>query len=94
MRACCCAIFFGVFVVCVIWSGFGVEYVLDGCGCDGWLGFLGFVLECLVDLCVDCVGVDEVVDGGGLCLSYAVDSGAGLVVFGGCPWCFDEEHVV
>jgi len=43
---------------------------------------------------VDCVGVDEVVDGGGLGLSYSVDSGAGLVVFGGGPGGFYEEEVV
>jgi len=43
---------------------------------------------------VDGVGVDEVVDGGGFGLSDSVDSGAGLVVFGGCPGGFDEEHVV
>lgn len=38
--------------------GFGVEDVLDLGGGDGWLCFLGFVLECLVDVLVDCVGVD------------------------------------
>jgi len=78
------------FVLC----GFGVEDVLDLGGGDGWLGFLGFVVECVVDVGVDCVGVDEVVDGGGFGLSYAVDSGAGLVVFGGGPGGFDVEEVV
>ena len=80
-------------MVCVI-SGFCVEYVLDCCWCDGWLCFLGFVVECVVDVLVDCGGVDEVVDGGGFGLADSVDSGAGLVVFGGGPGCFEEEHVV
>jgi len=75
-------------------SGFCVEDVLDGCGCDCWLCFLGFVVECVVDVLVDGVGVDEVVDGCGVVLADSVDSGACLVVFGGGPGCFDEEHVV
>ena len=43
---------------------------------------------------VDCLWVDEVVDCCGVVLADSVDSGAGLVVFGGGPGCFDEEHVV
>ena len=67
-------------LVCVM-SGFGVEYVLDCCWCDGWLGVFGFGLECVVDVLVDCVGVDEVVYCGWVGLADSVDSCAGLVVF-------------
>jgi len=85
----------GDMVVCwFVLCGFGVEDVLDLGGGDGWLCFLGFVVECVVDVLVDCGGVDEVVDGGGFGLADSVDSGAGLVVFGGGPGCFEEEEVV
>jgi len=81
----------GVLGVCwFVLCGFGVEDVLYLGGGDGWLCFLGFVVECVVDVGVDCGGVDEVVDGGGFGLSDSVDSGAGLVVFGGGPGCFEE----
>lgn len=45
---------FGWFVLC----GFGVEDVLYLGWGDGWLCFLGFVLECLVDVGVYGLGVD------------------------------------
>ena len=40
------------------------------------------------------VGDYEVVDCDWLGLSYSVDSCCGLVVLGGCPRCFEDEHVV